>query len=57
MKILLILAFSGIFLECCEFMEIDNCLDLGGRWEYENERCDFGDKSVPENWNIPENWK
>ncbi len=30
-----------MFLTACEFLEIDKCLDRGGKWSYEEEKCVF----------------
>lgn len=34
--IILILSFV---LAGCDFLEVDKCLDRGGKWDYENSKC------------------
>lgn len=43
--IALILLAAGLvlFIRCSRFMEIDRCLDAGGRWNAETESCEFAD--------------
>lgn len=45
MKKLIITTFVYLLVTGCEFWDVDKCLDRGGRWDYEKEQCDFGDKS------------
>jgi|GEM_PF-1242369 len=42
--VILIIAIAAIasyaYLRTTNFFEIDACLDCGGRWDYETEKCD-----------------
>jgi hypothetical protein len=41
LKKFLIILLTLLFLTACEFLEIDKCLDRGGKWSYEEEKCVF----------------
>ena len=36
--VLLLLVVSGLFLRGC--IQVDKCLDSGGRWDFEKENCE-----------------
>jgi FtsZ-interacting cell division protein ZipA len=38
-----IIAIIGIGMWCNRFMEIDKCLDSGGRWNYETNECEHAE--------------
>ncbi len=37
------LVLFTVGLKVGRFLEIDTCLDLGGRWDYERDVCDYGE--------------
>ncbi len=43
MKLVWALVFSCVLLAGCEYIEMDKCLDRGGRWDYEKRICKFVD--------------
>ena len=49
MKKLYLLTTVLLLLSGCEFLEVDKCLDSGGRWNYENGVCEFSESQQPEN--------
>ncbi|WP_157674073.1 hypothetical protein [Endozoicomonas ascidiicola] len=38
------ITFCCFLIAACEFWDVDKCLDRGGKWDYDKEQCDFGDK-------------
>ena len=36
------------FLGACEYLDVDKCLDAGGRWNYETSACEFADNGLVE---------
>jgi len=37
------------FLSGCDFLAQDKCLDSGGRWNKEEQRCEHAENQQPEN--------
>ncbi len=40
-RMFFLLAFLLIGVTGCEQIDIDKCLDNGGRWNYENKTCEY----------------
>ncbi len=43
-KALILTALTCIFVSCfyldgCEYIEVDKCLDRGGKWDFDNSEC------------------
>ena len=36
------------FLSACEYLDVDKCLDAGGKWNYETSECEFSDNGLIE---------
>lgn len=34
-----LLIFFIVAVSGCEYVEIDKCLDNGGKWDYDNDKC------------------
>ena len=47
MKKLFIFASVLLFLSGCDYLEVDKCLDRGGRWNYEKKVCEFEENTQP----------
>ena len=45
MNRLLIFILALLFLSGCNFLEIDKCLDGGGKWNYEDNKCEFNESN------------
>lgn len=41
MKIIFILLVMATPLIGCDILDVDKCLDRGGRWDYEKKTCDL----------------
>jgi Prokaryotic membrane lipoprotein lipid attachment site len=52
MKRLFLFASALLLLSGCDFLEIDKCLDRGGKWNYEKKICEFTENPQP-NSNVP----
>ena len=41
MKKILLCILTSSLLSGCDFLEIDKCLDRGGKWDYEENKCEY----------------
>ena len=42
----IVLATCIVLLSGCEYLEVDKCLDQGGRWDYQAKKCEFEDSQT-----------
>lgn len=48
MKKLFLFTSAFLLVSGCDFLEIDKCLDRGGKWNYEKEICEFKENTQPD---------